>query len=153
MNSKQAMKWVEKQGIVLQSARGPVPNFVEWAAGEKVHGSWWAHPRAHEIYLLAETVCDSGEVLVCKLIDRKVTYVHRRMWPALVRLAKRFSPAQLAQIESVHTSSGKHVLKVTPYPKWVPTEIKKATKLLSEKDAVGIIGKELLIELTAPPGR
>jgi len=34
-------------------------------------------------------------VLVCKLVDGKITYVHRRLWPALVRLAARFRKEQL----------------------------------------------------------
>ena len=36
--------WVREQGIVLQSARGPLPNLAEWIAGEPIRGSWWGHP-------------------------------------------------------------------------------------------------------------
>src|SRR4030095_7234834 len=32
---------VREQGIVLQSARGPVPNLAEYVAGEPIRGSWW----------------------------------------------------------------------------------------------------------------
>src|SRR6266851_9298228 len=84
---QQALAFVEKHGVVLQAARGPVPSFAEFVAGERIRGSWWGHPKGHEIFRLTEAVIDSGQVLVCKLIDGKVTYVHRRLWPALVRLS------------------------------------------------------------------
>ena len=91
MTPKQALAFVEEHGIVLQSARGRVPSFADFVAGERIRGSWWGHPRGKEIYRLAEAVIDSGEVLVCRLVDGKVTYVHRRLWPALVRLSDRLS--------------------------------------------------------------
>jgi hypothetical protein len=35
------LEWVREQGIVLQSARGPIPNLAEYVAGEPIRGSWW----------------------------------------------------------------------------------------------------------------
>ena len=138
--SKQALQWVEQQGIVLQSARGPVPSFAEWVAGEKIQGSWWGHRKGQEIFRLSEVVIDSGDVLVCKLVNGKVTFVHRRLWPALVRLASRFKPEQVAEVKSVHTPSGKHELRITPYPKWVPVAVRKEAQSLKENDARAMIG-------------
>ena len=145
---KEALNWVRKHGIVLQSARGPVPNFAEWVAGEKIRGSWWGHPRAQEIFLLADAICDSGKILTCKLVHDKVTYVHRRIWPALVRLAGHFSRKQLAKVESVHTNSGKHVLRITPFPKWAPLEIRNEAKKLTELKALKFLGKNLVEEIS-----
>jgi hypothetical protein len=34
------LEWVREQGIVLQSARGPIPNLAEYVAGEPIPGSW-----------------------------------------------------------------------------------------------------------------
>jgi hypothetical protein len=135
MTPEQALAFVEKHGIVLQAARGPVPSFAEFVAGERIRGSWWGHPRGHEIFRLAEAVTDSGEVLVCKLIDGKVTYVHRRLWPALVRLSSRFKRTQLAKVRSEHTSAGAHVLKKVAYPKWVPPEVLRQAESLTEREA------------------
>ncbi len=42
--------WVREQGMVLQSARGPLPNLAEHVAGEPIRGSWWGHPSGHEIF-------------------------------------------------------------------------------------------------------
>jgi hypothetical protein len=65
----------------------------------------------------------------------KITYVHRRMWPALVSFAGRFSKQRLAALNEVHTPAGKHRLLVTPFPDWVPTEVLQAAQKLTEKEA------------------
>jgi hypothetical protein len=74
-------------------------------------------------------------VLVCQLVDGKVTFVHRRLWPALVRLAARLRADGLAQISQEHTASGRHERRVTPYPEWVPRDVARDAARLSEADA------------------
>ncbi len=135
VSARDALAFVEREGIVLQSARGRVPNLAEFVAGERIRGSWWGHAKGKEIFHAVNRVADSGEVLVCPLIDGKVTFVHRRLWPALVRLAARLGPAGLAQISQEHTASGHHERRVTPYPKWVPRAVARDAARLSEADA------------------
>lgn len=135
MTPKQALAFVEKHGVVLQAARGPVPSFAEHVAGGPIRGSWWANAHGHEIFALATAVCESGDVLVCRLVDGKVTYVHRRLWPALVKLAAQFDKSQLAQIDEEHTKTGAHRSVSTPFPKWVPADVRNAAKTLSVSDA------------------
>ena len=135
MTPKQALAFVKKHGVVLQAARGPVPSFAEHVAGGPIRGSWWSHSRGHEIFELATAVCDSRDVLVCKLVDGKVTYVHRRLWPALVKLAARFDKAQLAKVDDEHTSSGAHRSASTPFPKWVPNDVRDAASRISLEEA------------------
>src|SRR5439155_1213471 len=115
MTPKQAIAFVKANRVVLESGRGPVPNLAETIAGAAIRGSWWAHPKAKSIFVCSRAVRASADVLVCRLIGGKVTYVHRRVWPALVRLAGRFNADRLAAIEEVHTPSGKHMIKVTPF--------------------------------------
>lgn len=140
MTPREALAFVEKHGIVLQAARGAVPNLAEFIAGERIRGSWWAHPKSHEIFRLAEAVVDTGEVLVCKLIDGRVTYVHKRLWPALVRLSHRFKRGQLAKVWSEHTPSGAHALRRIAYPRWLPAEVIEHARLLTEEDAEQQLG-------------
>jgi hypothetical protein len=135
LTPKQALAFVEKHGIVLQSARGPVPSFAEFVAGERIRGSWWGHPRGQEIFRLSEAVVDSGDVLVCRLVDGKVTYVHRRLWPALARLSGRFKPAALARVWSEHTPTGAHARRQQPFPEWVPAEDLRRAAALREEEA------------------
>src|SRR5207247_6237627 len=92
-------------------------------------------PWARRFLRAAQGVCESPEVLVCKLIDDKITYVHRRLWPALVKLAPRFRKAQLAKVWNEHTESGAHLSRRTDFPDWVPAEIMKQAEALSTTDA------------------
>ena len=74
-----------EHGMLLQSARGPLPNVAELVAGEPIAGSWWGHPKGHEIFAELETLDESPDVVRMRLVNGKVTLVHRRLWPALVR--------------------------------------------------------------------
>ena len=139
MTPKQAIAFVKASGVVLESGRGPVPNLAEAIAGAAIRGSWWAHPRSQEIFGLTRAVRGSEEVLVCRLVEGKVTYVHRRLWPALVRLAARFNADQLAVIEEVHTPSGKHKVNVTTFQEWVPEEVAQAAARLEDEDASSLL--------------
>lgn len=140
MTPRQAVAFVRKHGVVLEAAAGPVPSLAVAIAGGPIGGSWWAHPRSQEIFELTRAVRDSEDVLVCRLVDGKVTYVHRRLWPPLVRAANRFTQKRLAQVREVHTASGRHVAKELAFPKWVPAEVSAEASLLSEEEAVHKLG-------------
>jgi hypothetical protein len=86
--------------------------------------------------LCSRAVRNSGDVLVCRLVDGKVTYVHRRLWPALVRLAGRFDASRLSAIEEIHTPSGKHEVHTTAFADWMPKDVRCAAKRLTEEEAV-----------------
>jgi hypothetical protein len=135
VNARDALAFVEREGIVLQAARGRVPNLAEFVAGARIRGSWWGHAKGKEIFRAASHVADCGEVLVCRLVDGKVTFVHRRLWSALVRLDRRLPADGLAQISEEHTASGHHERRVTPYPKWVPRDVARDAARLSEAEA------------------
>lgn len=135
VSDRQALAFVKREGIVLQAARGRVPNLAEFVAGAPIRGSWWGHPKGKAIFAAANVVVDSGEVLVCRLVGGKVTFVHRRLWPALVRLAARLPADGLDQISEEHTASGHHERRVTPFPEWVPADVGGQAALLSEADA------------------
>jgi hypothetical protein len=151
MTPRQALAFVAKHGVVLQAARGPVPVFAEYVAGGPIKGSWWAHSKSHEIFALATAVSDHEDVLVCKLVAGKVTYVHRRVWPALVKLAARFEPSQLAKVANEHTQTGAHRSVSTPFPEWVPAAVAREAHALSEAEAERILTP--LCEPAKPPAR
>ena len=140
MTSRQALAFVRKHGVVLEAARGPVPSVVEEITGEAVRGNWWSHPRSQEIFSVTRAIRENGDVLVCRLVEGKVTFVHRRLWPALVRLAGRIPAAHLAKIEEAHTTSGAHEMREVPFPEWVPAEVRGASELLTEEDARAELG-------------
>ena len=140
MTAVEAIAFIQKHGVVLASAKGPVPRLTEAIVNEPIKGSWWAHPKSHQIFAVLQAVADSEEVLVCRLVNGKVTFVHRRLWPALVRVAKRFPSAQIAQVHEEHTASGRHVTQEVPFPKWVPAEVMKQATGMSESEALSALG-------------
>jgi hypothetical protein len=145
-----ALRFVEENGVVLMSARGPVPSLAEFVAGEPIRGSWWGHPRGEEIFHAAGEVSESDAVLMCRLVGGKVTFVHRRLWPALVRLAPRLPRAGLEKVWQEHTESGKHVARRLAFPKWVPPDVDREARELSEDAAEKTLAPWLAL-LTPPP--
>lgn len=143
MSPTEAIAFVERHGVVLQAAGGPVPSLANTIAGETIRGSWWGHPKSREIFRAARAVCENPEVLVCKLIDNKVTYVHRRVWPALIKLAPRFRKERLAKVWDEHTKTGAHRSRQVPFPNWVPAHVMKEAKTLSTSEAERILSAVL----------
>jgi hypothetical protein len=137
MTPAQALAFVKRHGVVCESVRrGVIASLADAVAGESLHGNWWSHPKGKAIFAATRAVRDSPQVLVCRLVDDKITFVHERLWPALWRVAERFAPKRLARVTEVHSASGKHVLEETPFPDWVPAASAAAAKRLSEQQAL-----------------
>ena len=136
VTARTAVGFVKRHGIVLESSHGAVPNLAETIAGTPIRGSWWGHRLGHAIFAATRAVRASEEVLVCRLVRGRVTYVHRRLWPALIRLADKLDVGRLAALHEEHTASGAHQLHETPFPDWVPAAAKKAASKLSVEEAV-----------------
>ncbi len=137
------VEFVAKHGIVLASGKGPVPNLAEAIAGEPIHGSWWAHKKGKEIFRALGDVEDSPDVMCFRLVQQKVTFVHRRLWPALVRLADELGKDAVCAVRQEHTKTGAHRTVRTPFPNWVPSEVKKAAAKLTDDDARNQLGSWL----------
>ena len=156
MTLRQALAFIRKHGVVLEAGRGPVPSVAEAIAGEPVRGSWWAHPKSREIFEVTRAIRDSDDVLVCRLVKGKITFVHRRLWPALVRAAGRLPSHHVSQVREVHTPSGHHVTKETPFPDWVSSDVRAASRHLSEESALaeftGRSDSDVAAQQAAAPG-
>jgi len=135
-----ALAFVERHGVVLAAARGPVPSIAAAIRGAPTKGPWGAHPAGHAIFAALEVVSESPDVRCFKLVDGKVTFVHRRLWPALVRLVETLGAARLTEVRQTHTPTGKHVNTLTPYPTWVPPDVQRAAAKLSLADARAALG-------------
>ena len=150
MTADEAMAFVREHGVVLASAKGPVPRLADVIAGESIKGSWWAHAKSHDIFNIIQEVGESPAVLIRRLVNGKVTFVHRRLWPALVRVAHRFPANQLAQVHQEHTPAGHHVSRELSYPKWVPPEVVEEAQRLSEHEACSALGPWATLPEKAP---
>jgi hypothetical protein len=139
MTPRQALGFAKANGITLESGRSPVPSLAQTIAGEPIRGSWWAHPKAPVIFRCSRAIRESKEVLVCRLVGGRVTYIHRRLWPALVRLSAQLDARRLAAIREVHTTSGKHRVETMSFPKWVPPVVARAAARLTLEQAAEML--------------
>jgi hypothetical protein len=71
-----------------------LPSVVGIITGERLTTSWWNHPRAHEIFRCLQQLTKDSDVLVSRLIEGKVTYIDRRLWPAFLAAATSHEPWQ-----------------------------------------------------------
>ncbi len=134
------VEFVRIHGVVLETAKGPVPTLAHAVANEPIRGSWWSHPKAHAIHAATRQARDSGDVLTCRIVRGKVTLVHRRLWPALVCIACHLPVERLASVREIHTPSGAHRVEEEPYPKWVSNDVKKASQRLAKDLAIEALG-------------
>ena len=136
-----ALAFVQAHGVVLASAKGPAPRLAEAIVGDPIKGRWWAHPQSHLIFAILTAVTESEQILVCRLVNGRITLVHRRLWPALVRLGRRFAPERLAQVREEHTASGRHVTHAVAFPDWVPRDVLEQARGLDEREALAALGR------------
>lgn len=160
MNTQKALAFVRARGVVLATGKGAAPSLAEEIVGAPIRGSWWAHPKSHQIFAVLGAVTESRDILVCRLVDEKMTLVHRRLWRALVKVASDFPRERLARVRQEHTTAGHHRNHEIEFPEWVPHDILKAAERLSETTARGMLRGTLvsarayvrvLGELKAPP--
>ena len=85
---------------------------------------------------------DSDDVRCFKLIDRKITFVHRRVWPALVALARAGVVAadRVESIQQEHMPTGEHRNFKQPFPEWVPDDVAAQAAALTVEAARAQLG-------------
>ena len=127
--------WIREHGVVLQSARGPVPNVAQFIAGEPIRGSWWGHPAGKDIYAVLNFLEDSNDIVSTRLINHKLTLLHARVWPSIARVSDHLGMSRLAAVHSEHTESGAHRAFEVAYPEWVPSDTLREAAALSVEDA------------------
>jgi hypothetical protein len=131
---------LEEAGL-LPHSDPRLPNVVALVAGEPVEGSWWAHPRAHAIFQVATRVDEHPGVLTLRLISGKVTYVHRRLWPAALGVAcarepwqsDSLSPAARALFEQVQAQGILTTDRHGPAPGETPKALGAAARELEAR--------------------
>lgn len=62
-----------------------LPSVVGLFTQRVVSGSWWGIPEGRAIFVCVESI-EENDAVATRLINRRVTFVHRRLWPALVTL-------------------------------------------------------------------
>ena len=81
-------------GFLLESDP-KLPSVCSLITGAALRGSWWSHPLAQIIFQVNEQLEDHDDVMIAKLISRKVTFVHRRLWSELATIGSAREPWQI----------------------------------------------------------
>ncbi len=94
-------------GLLLLQDR-KLPSVVGIITGGSLSTSWWNHRRGHEIFACLESL--ETYAVSTRLIGGKVTYVHKRLWPALVAIGRSGESWQTAGL----SSAARRLLKKVP---------------------------------------
>ena len=122
---------LQKYGLLLRTDAN-LPNVCDLVAGEKVSGSWWAHPRSHAIFRVDGELADDPDVLMTKLISGKVTYLHRPLWAPVIAVGRGREPWQIEHLSPVARKLLAEVDRkpVQPQPGMSKASAELETKLL-----------------------
>jgi hypothetical protein len=151
----EALAFVARHGAVMQSARhAEIPSLAQAIAGAPIAGSWWGHKAGKAIFAALVALEASKEVVWCRLVDGKLTLLHRRLWASLAKLATagRVEPRALAAVVEEHTPSGKHVSRERPLDDWLPPAVAAEAAALTVEEALSRIGAPLAASLPPPGG-
>jgi hypothetical protein len=88
--------------LLLTDAK--LPSLTAIVAGAPVKGSWWGHAKGHAMHRVACGLGDHPDVLGLKLVNAKVTYVHRPLWPALMGAATAREAWQMSGLSAAAKS-------------------------------------------------
>jgi len=78
---------IAKHGVLLVQDKIAL-DVVGILAGEKLSTSWWGHAAGQKIFACLERLDDDPDVLATRLVAGKITYLHRRLWPAFLAIAR-----------------------------------------------------------------
>ena len=92
-NCKDVQNALVKHGLLLLQDK-TVLDIVGILAGEKLSTSWWSHASGQAIFACLEQLSDDPNVIASRLVAGKVTYVHKRLWPELLAVARSGEPWQ-----------------------------------------------------------
>jgi hypothetical protein len=77
-----------------------LPSVTALVAREPVRGSWWGHPQGGAIYSVLEALEVDEDLLLVKLVSKKLTFVHRVLWPELFAIATSGEEWQMRKLSS-----------------------------------------------------
>lgn len=105
------LRTLERHGLLLQQDKA-LPSVVGTITGESLSTSWWSHPRAQDIFDCLGALVDRDDVLMTRLVAKKLTYVHAKLWPAFLAVAtaaeewqtRGLSPAARALLRTIESA-------------------------------------------------
>ena len=95
-----ALTELRRIGLLLESDAAAI-SVCSLVAGKPIRGSWWGHPQGRNIWVVTEELADHPDVIVTKLVAGKTTFVHRKLWPALLAVARSGETWQTRDLSSM----------------------------------------------------
>ncbi len=140
---RKAWSLLSRHGLLLASD-ADLPSVAGLVAGGPVRGSWWSHPRSHEIFAVSESLSHHADVLVTKLLAGKVTFVHRKLWPALLAVAL---PGSTWQVRALPAAARTLLRRVTRHGlvELAPAARGKSRSTLPQREAARALERRLLV--------
>jgi hypothetical protein len=132
---------LRKHGVLMETD-SRLPSVAGLIAGEPIHGSWWAHPRAREIFVALNQLADHEDVLITKLVSRKVTLVHRSLWADFLAVASARESWQVKQL----SPAAKFLLRMVDDTGWTRSDKVNCPKRF-ESVKLGHVARELEYKL------
>ncbi len=140
---RDALSKLRRYGILLESD-SKLPSVTTIVAGQSISGSWWGHASGHEIHLISRQMASHPDVLVTKLVSEKITYVHRKLWPAIVAVGSARQNWQLIGL----SPAARELLALVDKAGWIRADIirlKKGRKGRTIGDAARELEAKLLV--------
>jgi hypothetical protein len=113
-------KALEAAGLhgLLMKSDPKLPSVTTLVAGEPIRGSWWGHPKGRQIFRVLAILEDREEVTTVKLISGKDTFVHKRLFPALLSIGTARDDWQLDGL----SGAARHLLELVDKEGIIKTE-------------------------------
>ena len=105
---QEILRTIKTNGFLLESDP-QLPSVCSLITGSALRGSWWSHPLAQIIFQVNELLEDHDDILIAKLVSRKVTFVHRILWSELVTIGSARERWQLGGLPAASMSVLKQV--------------------------------------------
>jgi hypothetical protein len=65
-------------------------------------------------------------------------------------MADRFPLDRLAAVKEIHTKQGKHAVRETAFPDWVPEDVLAAARQLDDETALAVLGESIQFATQKP---
>jgi len=138
---KKIYKLLERKKI-LRLQDKIFPNIVGEITGETIRGSWWSHPLANPIYNGLGWLEHHHPILIVKLIDGKVTYLHDSLASDFFSIVCEPRQWQLEKLKADEVELFKYIYK----KKKVTSEDLNLKKLAKDpKKSLSSLEKKLLL--------
>lgn len=142
---------LERRELLLQAGRefASVANIV---AGERISGSWWAHPKSNLVYWVCQDLAAHPRVDEARLLGGKVTHLWDTSWPHVAAVALAREPWQMQGL----SAAARRLLERVEESALDSSTLRWTSKTEKLGDVCRLLERRLLVkseEIHLPSGR